>query len=167
MHESKQHSKTSKSNSSIQKLPQHPKEPAKMSSPPLQQAFFVSITDNGNQGFGPELFLTTYGPNFPAPIGAGPFGNAIWQQTDPTDLLTYSLVSNPNPELEPLNPSETPTFTGQIITLQNVGVAAGAALTINLLVQGAEPQQVVKIVMDGLFPGTTKSVGSEGSTTPL
>ncbi|KAJ9613929.1 hypothetical protein H2200_002065 [Cladophialophora chaetospira] len=130
----------------------------------LQQAYFISITDNGNEGFGPELFLLTFGPGFPGPAGAGQFGSAMWQQLDPNDPFTYSLVTNPNPSLEPFG---SPPITGQIIELDNVGIAAGAGLTINLLIQGAQPNEVKKIVFEGVRPGTTMTAGSEGSTTPL
>jgi hypothetical protein len=133
----------------------------------LQQAFFISLKNNGKQYAGFEIFITTYGPNFPAPIGAGPFGNAIWQQSDPADIFTYSLVNNPNPQLEPFGGS--PPFTGQFITLENLGVAAGATVTINLLIMGSQPGEVKKIVVPGLSieGGTTTAAGEEGSTTPL
>ena len=135
-----------------------------MSRPQLQQAYFISITDNGRQEFGQELHLATFGPGFPGPIGAGSCGTAIWQQSTPSDIFTYSLVVNPNPDLEPVG---SPPITGQFITLQNLGVAAGASLTINLLIQGAQPGEVKKVVFEGLFQGTTLTAGSEGSTTPL
>lgn len=133
----------------------------------LQQAFFVSLKNNGKQDTGFEIFITTYGPSFPAPIGAGPFGNAIWQQSDPADIFTYSLVNNPNPQLEPIGGS--PPFAGQFITLENVGVAAGATVTINLLIMGSQPDEVKKIVVPGLSieGGTTITAGEEWSMTPL
>lgn len=138
-----------------------------MSSPQLQQAFFISLTNNGKQGSDFSFYLTTYGPNFPAPIGAGLFGNAIWQQSDASDIFTYSLVNNPSPQLEPLGGS--PPITGQFITLENVGVAAGATLTINLLIIGSELDEVKKIVVGGLsiLGGATFTAGKEESTTPL
>jgi hypothetical protein len=132
----------------------------------LQQAFFISLTNDGRQASGFEIFLRAFGPNFPGPIGAGPWGNAIWQQSDPRDIFTYSLVSNPNPQLEPFG---SPPITGQVITLENLEVALGATVTINLLIMGGQPGEVKKIVVPGLTieGGTTITTGEEGSTTPL
>lgn len=136
-----------------------------MSSPQLQQAFFISLTDNGKQFGGFEFSLTTYGPISPAPIGAGPFGNAIWQQLNPSDVFTYSLIANPDVQLEPFG---SPPITGQILELQNVGVAAGATLTLNLVIQGSDGQEK-KIVVGGLSPfgGSTFAAGEADSTVPL
>jgi hypothetical protein len=135
-----------------------------MTSSALQQAYFISITDNGNQGDGPELFLLTFGPGFPLPVGAGVFGSAIWEKTNASDPFTYSLVSNPNQQLEPIN---SPPEIGQYITLEHVGIGAGASLTINLLIQGGEPNEVKKIVVEGLVQGKTFVAGEQGSSTPL
>ena len=60
----------------------------KLPEPQLQQAYLISITDNGNQGFGQEFFLTTFGPGIPRPVGAGSFGSAFWSQLDPSDPFT-------------------------------------------------------------------------------
>lgn len=136
-----------------------------MSSTPLHQAYFISITDNGNQGFGQEFFVLTFGPGFGAPAGAGLFGSAIWQQAEASDPFTYSLVSNPNQHLEP--GGNSPPEVGQYITLEHVGVAAGASLTINLLIQGEQPSETKKIVAAGLVEGVTFVAGDQGSTTPL
>lgn len=132
----------------------------------LRQAFFISLTNNGKQAFGFEILLKTFGPNFPSPIGAGPWDIVIWQQTDPLDIFTYSLVSNPAPELEP---SGSPPLTGQVITLENPGIALGGTVTIDLLIMGGERGEVKKIVVPGLtIEGqTTITAGEEGSMTPL
>jgi hypothetical protein len=135
-----------------------------MSSTQLQQAYYVKITNDGDFGFGNELTIIAYGPGFEGPArGAGEDGIAWWQPSDSSDgIPTWSLVTNPNPGLQPIN---SPPIQGQVISIQ--GVAAGASVTVNLLTQGAEATAVTKIVMDGLSVGTSKSVGYPESTTPL
>ena len=132
--------------------------------PQLQQAYFISITDNGHQNSRQELCLTTFGPGFRSPNGAGEFGSARWQQLDPSDLFTYSLVVNTEQLLEPLG---SPPITGQFLEFEHDGVAAVARLTINLMIQGALPNEVKKLVFEGLTQGKTMTAGSEASTTPL
>ncbi len=132
--------------------------------PQLHQAYFISITDNGPQSFGQELYLTTFGPGFPSPIGAGQFGAARWLQLDPGDPFTYSLVTNSEQLLEPFR---SPPITGQFLYLEHVVVGAGASLTINLVFQGAQPNQAKKLIFGGLTKGKTLTAGSKTSTTPL
>ncbi len=139
---------------------------ASSNSYPRQQAYFIQVTDNGNAGgFGQEFLVTTFGPSCPGPIGAGDFGGAIWQRLPGHDVFTYSLVENPNVQPEPLGPE--PPSTGQYITLDHVGVAAGASLTSNLIIHGGPSNEIKKIVVAGLIPGETFTAGSPESTTPL
>jgi hypothetical protein len=135
-----------------------------MPSTQLQKAYYVTITNDSDFGYGTELMVIAYGPGFEGPSrGAGEHGIAWWQPSDSGDVIpTWSLVPNPNPELQPTN---SPPQQGQVVSVQ--GVAAGASVTINLLTQGADVNEVTKIVMDGLSTGVTKTVGYPENTTPL